>query len=93
MRCFLLIGAMCLFLPLMAIGRPAVAAVGEPVLVIVPPWQDAHQIVSDAGGQVIGFDHAPFGVLATSAHPDFNQFVLDAGAWAVRGGAMLANFC
>jgi hypothetical protein len=84
---------MCLLLPLMGLGRPASDAVDGPVLVIVPPWGDARQIVADAGGQIIGFDHALFGVLAAAPHPNFNQFLLDAGAWAVRDGAILANLC
>jgi len=93
MRSVLSIGAMCLLLPFMAIGQPVSDAVEGPVLVIVPPWGDAHQIVTDAGGQIIGFDRALFGVLAAATHPDFNQSLLDAGAWAVRDGAILANLC
>jgi hypothetical protein len=93
MRSVLSVTAICLFLPLMALGRPASDAVDGPVLVIVPPWDNAHQIVADAGGQIIGFDHAVFGVLASAPHPDFNQSLLDAGAWAVRDGAILASLC
>lgn len=93
MRSILSIAAMCLFVPLMALGRPASDAVDAPVLVIVAPWDDAQQIVVDAGGQVIGFDRAMFGVLAFATHPKFNQSLLDAGAWAVRDGAILASLC
>lgn len=93
MRCILLIGAICLFLPMMALGRPAPVETTGPVLVVLPPWIDAHGVVEEAGGQIIGFDRAAFAVLAIGAHPDFHRALRAAGAWAVRDGSIIASLC
>lgn len=93
MRSILLVGVICISVPVMALGRAAPIASNDPLLVIVPPWLDAQAIVQDAGGDVIGLDHALFGVLAHGPDEGFAQAVLHAGAWAVRDGTLLAALC
>ena len=66
---------------------------GQPVLVVVPPWQDAARMIDDAGGNEIGPFTAPFARLAISDDPRFAESLRALGSWAVRDGATLARLC
>lgn len=63
-----------------------------PVLVLLPPWLAAPQLVQAAGGQMIGLP-APFTAVAYSDDPDFPDRLIRAGALAVRDGQRLASIC
>lgn len=65
---------------------------GRPVLVLLPPWLAAPQLVQAAGGQMIGLP-APFAAVAYSDDPDFPDRLIRAGALAVRDGQRLASIC
>ena len=84
--------ALVLLTPLGAL-LAAPPQVGMPVIVFVPPWQDADRLVAVAGGQVIGPDSAPLAVLAYSDDPDFPRNLLLSGAFGVRDGSLVASLC
>lgn len=67
---------------------------GVPVLVLAAPWgEGAAQIAERGGGSVIGPDKALFGALATFEDTNPKERLLRLGAWAVRDGQSLAQFC
>jgi hypothetical protein len=65
-----------------------------PRLVLFPPWKDGVELVRHAGGEPIGPEQAPMGLLAF-AHDGmaFDRRVRDAGAWAVIDGTLLSRLC
>lgn len=84
--------------PVLALSASPVAVLsapaggGGPYLVVVPPWRDAAQIVTAAGGAPLGPTRAPLAVLAVAEGPDFAARARDAGA-VVRDGRVLAAIC
>lgn len=67
---------------------------GIPVIVVGAPWGDRLEtVISQAGGQILGPESAPFARIATSDTPEFFQRLRDAGAWAVLDGTRLATLC
>lgn len=69
---------------------PAAGATG-PLLVVVAPWSGTPEdIVTRAGGTVIGPDRAPMSVLAQGATPDALE---QAGAFWVLDPSALSLFC
>lgn len=84
--------ALVLLAPLGAL-LAAPPQVGMPVIVFVPPWQDAARLVDLAGGQVVGPESAPLAVLAYSSDPDFARNLMLSGAFGVRDGSLVASLC
>lgn len=69
------------------------AAAGGLLLVVVPPWASAVDVVDAAGGRPIGPEQSPFGLFATSDAQDFPDRLRDAGAWAVLDGTAVSTLC
>lgn len=94
MKSLVFIVALCLALttPLAALLAAAPRPSG-PVLVIVPPWQNAGDIIRAAGGLEIGPETAPFAALGQSDDPGFAQRLMAAGSWSVVDGTQIAQFC
>lgn len=86
------ISVMAVVLVLAAPFAALPAAGRGPVLVILPPWQDAEALVAAAGGRLIGPLRAPFAVLADGAD-GFAERLRQGGAWAVTDGAGVARIC
>lgn len=63
---------------------------GDLLLVLVPPWSGAEQVVLAAGGQVTGPVSAPLSVFATGTTP---ERLLAAGAFWVADGRLAARLC
>jgi len=93
--------------PVLAVlSGPVAAVVGGdprvdgPMLVIVPPWANAGEIVARAGGRLVGPIRAPMAVFAAATDttaPDategFVRRVRNEGAWWVSDGTALAAIC
>ncbi|MGI3169722.1 hypothetical protein ACRARG_11240 [Pseudooceanicola sp. C21-150M6] len=69
------------------------AATDGLLLVIVPPWKDAEQLIAAAGAYPVGAETAPFGTFATGPDADLADRLKTAGAWAVFSGSRLAALC
>jgi hypothetical protein len=96
-RAGLLLCMTCAIIAVAGTALPFVAAparIGEPVLVLAPPWNGgASAIVADAGGRVIGPTQAPFAVLAVfDAVKSMDTLRLD-GSWGVFDGRRIALAC
>ncbi|MBW4710327.1 hypothetical protein KX928_21265 [Roseobacter sp. YSTF-M11] len=82
-----------------AVAGPVLALLSSPptpgdvALVIAPPWAEREQIVTRAGGRVVGPATAIFGTLAISADPDFKSALLSEGAWVIVDGRSVAYLC
>lgn len=63
---------------------------GDLLLVLVPPWIGANEVVLAAGGQITGPLSAPLSVLAIGTTPDR---LLAAGAFWVADGRLAARLC
>lgn len=78
--------------PLLALtAQPPIA--GQPVLVVVAPWDSLFGVVEKAGGRVIGPQLATLGGLAIAEQPEFFQNLKKQGAWAVLDGRRTALLC
>lgn len=87
------LAALCALMPPLiglAVSQPEE---GAPVLVVVPPWQDAAGIVAGAGGGLIGPLRTPVAVLAAPGGPDFAARLRAAGALGVLDGRAAARIC
>lgn len=76
--------------PLALLSAPPGA--GAPVLVVLPPWRDADDMLRRAGGRPVGPLRAPFAVMATGG-TDLAARLRAAGAWAVTDAPLLARIC
>ena len=63
---------------------------GDLLLVLVPPWIGAEELVLAAGGQITGPISAPLSVFATGTTPDRLRA---AGAFLVADGRLAARLC
>ena len=63
---------------------------GDLLLVLVPPWTGAEQVVRAAGGQVFGPMSAPLSVFVTGTTP---ERLLAEGAFWVADGRLAARLC
>lgn len=87
-----MIPGMFLGVPLLALtAQPPIA--GKPMLVVVPPWGSVADVVSGAGGRLIGPQLAILGGLAVADTPNFREKLKEAGAWAVLDGRRTALLC
>lgn len=63
---------------------------GDLLLVLIPPWIGAEEVVHAAGGQITGPLSAPLSTFATGTTPDR---LLAAGAFWVADGRLAARLC
>lgn len=63
---------------------------GDLLLVLIPPWVGAEQVVHAAGGQITGPVSAPLSVFVTDTTP---ERLLAAGAFWVADGRLAARLC
>ncbi|WP_375174156.1 hypothetical protein [Pseudooceanicola sp.] len=66
---------------------------GDLLLVVVPPWRDAQDVIAAAGGRPVGPVRGILGHLAMSGGADFHARLGSAGAWLVLDGAAVSALC
>ena len=88
----LMVAAAGLVAPIAALAT-AQPRQGEPLLVILPPWRDADQVLARAGARPVAPVRAPFAVLAVTDTDIGLQDLRSAGAWAVLHAGALSFLC
>lgn len=80
--------------PLLVLASPQDLRVGEPVLVISPPWTvAAAEVISRSGLREISPERAPFGALTVLNDTADALRLKSNGAWLVLDGKMIAQIC
>lgn len=72
----------------------ATPVLGQPVLVVAPPWSGgAAAVIARADGLPIGPEGAPFASLSANTDPAYVTQLQTAGAWLVLDGSVIAEIC
>lgn len=80
-------------------GPPGLSALagfraqGPAYLVLTAPWSAAEEVVSRAGGRLVGPRQPAWARVVTGEGHDFPDRLRSAGAWAVLGDPRLLRFC